>query len=158
MIDRNAMLAGLLLVAVYVTGLVSGVVVLRLVEPEGPSAWPEPWARPMRPAPGTGPLNGRPEPGFSVGVLAQRLDLSPDQVVAVDEIVERRRDAMTGLMSSLRPAMEAEFARMDAEIRAVLTDEQRAAFDEFIDARFESFGGRNPFGDRLRPSDIPRFR
>jgi hypothetical protein len=165
MIDRNALVAGLLLAVMYVAGLVSGIVVERLVQPDASgavAAWPPPAGavRGMRlPGlpPGIGPDRGRElgamaQPGsFSAVALAFQLDLSAEQEAEVREIIERRQIAMRQIMAGMLPEMEAEFGAMDEEIRAVLTDEQREAFDDFVDAGFARFGDRNPLELRSRP-------
>jgi hypothetical protein len=170
MIDRNALVAGLLLAVMYVAGLVSGIVVERLVQPDASgaiAAWPPPpgSVRGMRlPGlpPGIGPDRGRDlgaqrigamaQPGsFSAVALAFQLDLSAEQEAEVREIIERRQIAMRQIMAGMLPEMEAEFGAMDQEIRAVLTDEQREAFDDFVDAGFARFGDRNPLELRSRP-------
>lgn len=64
--------------------------------------------------------------------LAEKLALSPAQAAAVDSIVERRHQQMRALIAPVRPQMDAVRDTARQQIRRVLTDEQRAQFDDLM--------------------------
>jgi hypothetical protein len=64
--------------------------------------------------------------------LTEELNLSAQQAVAVDSIVERRHREMRALISPMRPQMDAVRDTARQQIRRVLDDAQRARFDELI--------------------------
>ena len=64
--------------------------------------------------------------------LADRLDrelhFDPQQRTRVESILERRRQSIDTIWSSVRPQVETEINAANAEIDKVLNDEQRAKF------------------------------
>jgi hypothetical protein len=64
--------------------------------------------------------------------LADRLDrelhFDPQQRAKVESILERRRQSIDTIWSSVRPQIEVEINATNAEIDKVLTDEQRPKF------------------------------
>lgn len=65
-----------------------------------------------------------------VGHLERELKLTPQQKNAVAAIVERHRQRMDAIGSSIRPQMDQEIAKANAEIAQVLTPEQRVKFEQ----------------------------
>ena len=76
-----------------------------------------PWGRPL----------GRPP--FMPGIGPGELSLSPDQETKARTIAERYRPEMEVVLRESFPKMRALNEKMETEMRAILTDEQRARFD-----------------------------
>ena len=72
--------------------------------------------------------------------LDRELRLSPAQRRQIYEATARARDEAAHVMEPLRPQMAAIFERLRGEIRAVLTEEQRARFDRMV----KEHAGRMP--------------
>ena len=64
--------------------------------------------------------------------LTEELHLAPEQSAAVDSIVERRHREMRAVISTVRPQMVAVRDTAREQIRRVLSDAQRARFDELL--------------------------
>ena len=62
--------------------------------------------------------------------LKQRYGLSDEQARRVDSIVQRRRPRVDSLMATVQPRIRAAFDSTSAEIRVLLTPEQRVKFDQ----------------------------
>lgn len=58
-----------------------------------------------------------------------RLGLSDDQRVQAREVIRRGRDRVLRVVDAFDPAMRAAMDSTDAEVRTILSTEQRAAFD-----------------------------
>jgi Spy/CpxP family protein refolding chaperone len=67
--------------------------------------------------------------------LSGELNLTTEQRAAVDSIFERRHREMRAVIATVRPRMDAVRDTARQQIRAVLTDAQRARFDEIIAKR-----------------------
>ena len=67
--------------------------------------------------------------------LFERLQLTPEQQVQVEAIMEQGRTQMDAFWAQHRPALRAITDSTRAQIRAVLTPEQRALDDEWIAER-----------------------
>jgi Spy/CpxP family protein refolding chaperone len=65
-------------------------------------------------------------------VLAQRLDLSPDQRAAIDSILDARREAMEAVMARVRPEMDSVRVASRAAMRRLLSPAQQAEFDRMV--------------------------
>ena len=100
-----------LLVAVAVAGFATGA---------ASRTWAEARAR--------GAVDWREECSYS-GLLAHELRLTPAQRDSIHAIMQRRRPAMRAVFEPLRPQMDSLRALTRAEIRAVLTPQQAAAWD-----------------------------
>ncbi len=72
--------------------------------------------------------------------LDRELRLSPAQRRQIYEATARARDEAAHVMEPLRPQMAAIFERLRGEIRAALTEEQRARFDRMV----KEHAGRMP--------------
>jgi Spy/CpxP family protein refolding chaperone len=109
---RRARFVGVaILVIMFVAGALSGAATMRVVSSDEP-------AMRMRAQ--------REHPD-----LLERLELTPEQRVRVDAVLERRRAEMEQFWEEHRPALRAITDSARAELRAVLTPEQRD-----IEARF----------------------
>ena len=67
--------------------------------------------------------------------LFERLQLTPEQQVQVEAIMEQGRTQMDAFWAEHRPTLRAIADSTRAQIRAVLTPEQRALDDEWIAER-----------------------
>jgi Spy/CpxP family protein refolding chaperone len=78
-------------------------------------------------------------------MLKQRYDLSDEQATRVEAIVQRRRPRVDSLMATVQPALRSAFDSTNAEIRLVLTPEQRVKFDHDQERRRRDVGrGHRP--------------
>ena len=66
--------------------------------------------------------------------LARDLSLSEEQRAAVDAALDRRNERMREIMEPLRPQMDSAVQQTRDEIRQLLTPEQRAQFEQLLDA------------------------
>lgn len=62
-------------------------------------------------------------------MLQERYGLSDEQARRVEAIVARRRPRVDSLMATVQPRVRAMYDTTNAEIRVLLTPEQRAKFD-----------------------------
>jgi uncharacterized membrane protein len=158
MITKQALFAGLILLAVYVAGAISGVALTRITNtgrgtgfpafPPGSVGFPRPRLSPGERNP--------PDRGAFAGMLARRLDLSAEQEQRVQDVLETHRQKLDSILAGIRPNMEQQFSEMDAAIRAILTAEQARDYEAFVNEEFGRLGGRNPLGPPYRPRpDLP---
>ena len=75
--------------------------------------------------------------------LFERLELTPEQRVQVDAIMERRRDEMDAFWKQHGPQLRAITDSARVEIRSVLTEEQRAVEEEFRAERRRHYESRH---------------
>lgn len=76
--------------------------------------------------------------------FSDEIDLSPDQIAAVGKILEAKREKITALRAEVHPRFKEIRESTRAEIRALLTDQQRPKFEklqEEWDARFKKRRG-----------------
>jgi Spy/CpxP family protein refolding chaperone len=135
---RERLLAVALLVVVFLAGVLATLVVVR-VGRRGPRGAfmgrPAAFAVWRRPGPGGGRAGGR---GFGGGrldltrALSDRLQLTSDQRQKIAQILDQRRQATDSLLRAMRPRLQQNLDSTRAEIRAVLTPEQRTEFDRFV--------------------------
>jgi hypothetical protein len=64
--------------------------------------------------------------------LAAELDLSEEQRAQVGATAERYREQVSALWTEMRPRYDALEEEMRAEIRGLLTEEQRVAYEELL--------------------------
>ena len=74
------------------------------------------------------PVDWRSECSYS-GTMTRELGLTAAQRDSIHAILQRRRPAMRAVFDQVRPQMDSLRAQMHAEIRAVLTPAQAAAWD-----------------------------
>ena len=80
-------------------------------------------------------------------MLKQRYGLSDEQATRIDGIVQRRRPRVDSLMATVQPRIRAAFDSTNAEIRVLLTPEQRVKFDRDQERRRRDHGrGHRPPG------------
>jgi len=77
--------------------------------------------------------------------MQRRYGLSDDQTRRIDAIVQRRRPRVDSLMATVQPRIRAAFDTTNAEIRVLLTPEQRVTFDRDQERRRRDLGrGHGP--------------
>ena len=81
-----------------------------------------------------------------------RYGLSPTQTRQVESILAKRRPRVDSLMASVRPQLRAAFDSTSAEIRTVLTPQQRVKFDREAAIRRHNFD-RTTGARTLQPHD-----
>jgi Spy/CpxP family protein refolding chaperone len=112
---RTKLLAAGVILATLVAGTLAGVAADRMLGRRAALAETPP-----------APCVSRPEGGATV---FESLDLTADQRTRVDAVLERRRRQMEVLWQQARPGMRAVVDSTEAEIRVILTPEQRGEFD-----------------------------
>ncbi len=113
---RTKLMAAGVILATLVAGTLAGVAADRVLSRRAALAE----------APRPVPCSGRPEGGLTV---FETLDLSAEQRAQVDAVLERRRRQMDLLWQQARPGMRALVDSTEAEIRVILSPDQRAEFD-----------------------------
>ena len=73
--------------------------------------------------------------------LSEHLDLTAEQRRELDEVLTRRRTRLQEFHETVRTRFEREQRGLRDSIRGVLTDEQRARFDESFPGRSRRRGG-----------------
>jgi Spy/CpxP family protein refolding chaperone len=83
-----------------------------------------------------------PQPVFNRFELSRRavnqLDLTPEQRGRIERIIRENQDRIADYFQILEPDMQGTFRKMQADIRAELTPEQRRRFEE----KFQRLRGR----------------
>ena len=95
--------------------------------------------------------------------LAKDLDLTPDQQARLKPIIDRENEELRQLRRTAQRTTAAVLVRLESEIAAVLTPEQKAKFDEQVKARREKMRHfmeershrLKGFGDRDMPMPPP---
>lgn len=85
--------------------------------------------------------------GSYVDWLAEELSLNPEQRTQVEAYIDRHREAVSALWREMRPQFEARKAQLRDDIRRILDDEQRAAYEALL-AREAERGRHNRRGGR----------
>lgn len=120
---KRARITGLLLIiVVFVAGALAGAATMRVV-----NANEAPVMRSQKHPPD----------------LFDRLQLTPEQRTRVDVILERRRSEMEEFWNEHRPALRAIADSARAELRTVLTPEQRVIEEQFMTERRKHMGRRD---------------
>src|SRR5687767_8450123 len=123
--SRRARFIGMaVLVLTFAAGALAGAATMQVVDADEPGAL----SRPDR---------GRHGPPF-----LDRLNLTAEQRAQVDRILERRRAEMERFWTEHRPLLRGIADSARAEVRAVLTPEQRALEERFMAERREQFQKR----------------
>jgi Spy/CpxP family protein refolding chaperone len=113
---KRARATGIAILALmFLVGALSGAATMRVVSADDAS---------MR----MGPQRAHPD-------LLERLELTPEQRTRIDAILERRRAEMEEFWDQHRPALRAITDSARAELRAVLTPEQREIEERFMEER-----------------------
>ncbi|MBI4445160.1 MAG: hypothetical protein HY645_04560 [Acidobacteria bacterium] len=71
-----------------------------------------------------------------VAKLRAELDLNDQQVASIEKIVDSCRQRFLALRDDFKPLSDRLVSKMNADIRAILTSEQRERFDKFLDREF----------------------
>jgi Spy/CpxP family protein refolding chaperone len=124
------LLAVALLLGVFSAGALTGAAANRLLEAReaGPVMTRDRFERSPPERTGTRVQFGR----SPATMLEQRLDLSAEQVAEIESIFEGRRVRTEAILRDFQPRLQAQRDSADVEIRAVLTSEQAAEFDELV--------------------------
>lgn len=83
-------------------------------------------------------IERRPHPREIVDRMAQRLDLSTEQIAQVETIVEKRMQELHKIWEEGRPRVREQFDLMREEITAVLNEEQAEEWRSYI-RKFDRF-------------------
>ncbi|HEX2191503.1 MAG TPA: hypothetical protein VHG51_21505 [Longimicrobiaceae bacterium] len=135
--SRARLLGIALLVATFAAGLLAGAAFDRTLaarEPEPPqeAGWD---------------CRGH---GAKTSMILDRLDLTPEQRTRVDAVMERRRAQADSFWEREGPRMRAIVDSTRAEVRAILTPEQRAEYDRL---REEHRAARRAARERERAAE-----
>jgi Spy/CpxP family protein refolding chaperone len=115
---RQARLTGMTMLAItFLVGSLTGAAAMRVADTDGASKLMRTKAHQERQG------------------LLQRLELTTDQRAQVDVILERRRQEMEAFWEVHRPTLQAIADSARAELRSVLTDEQRQIEAQFMGER-----------------------
>lgn len=123
--SRTRIWFSVFVVAIFVAGLASGVLLGRRMGP------------PLRAGgPGSGMIGGGgrsgPPPGRLVERLNRDLQLTPEQRDRVEAIFEARRPRLEAVQREVMMRAADEQRELRAEIRSVLTPEQQVRFDRWL--------------------------
>lgn len=121
MMEKPRTLALALLIGALALGTTAGVAVDRLVA--RPGACPTDQSRRH---------NGRDDRSSYLEWLTAQLELTVEQRSHVERTVDEHRTAVTALWREMRPEFEALKARLREDIRTVLDDQQREAYDALL--------------------------
>ena len=127
------LLSAVIVLAAFLAGAAAGVGFYR---------WAGPERRP-------GPPRGAPSP---LPPHLAGLGLSAEQAAQAERIVERHRPALDAVLRESYPRMQAIVGQMHAEVRAILTPEQRRRFDDLV-SRAPPWAG--PGGPAPGPPGMP---
>lgn len=86
-------------------------------------------------------------PGNRMDELAERLNLTPDQKVKMQEIFNDTREQLRAVRRESEPKLEEIRRQADGRLQTVLTPEQWQQFQKIKDER-QRRGGRGPRGER----------
>lgn len=147
---RGRLLAVAVLVSVFMAGGLTAAAVIQVIRasgvgspPAGVLDGPPPGGRPgMGPGMGPGQVRRMGGPGMRDGPaglppmvmsrrMAQRLGLNPEQEEEIRGILERRHEVADSIMRGVFPRLRAQLDSTRAEVREVLTPEQRERFDRW---------------------------
>jgi hypothetical protein len=117
---RIHLLTALLLVGTFAAGVVTGAGVVRSVVPPAP------------PAAAPAPVPAPPLPAYR---LPREVRLTPEQDARAREIGERFRPELEALAREMRPKVRSVQDRMEAELLALLTPEQRRQLADIAERR-----------------------
>ena len=139
---RRARLLGMaLLAATFLTGTLAGAAIDQAVA-----------ARQPDPAADAGRRCDGP-PGKKTQAILHQLDLTPEQRERVDAIMERRRRQADAFWEREGPRMRSIVDSTRAEIRAVLTPEQRAEYDRLREAHRAARRAEHARRDSVRAAE-----
>lgn len=125
-LDRNALMAGLVLLLVLLAGAVLGGTVVKTLMPQfGPPGMLRGGGPPGGP-PGGGP----PEPEVVARLMGRELGLTSEQQTQVEVLLREEMAATRALMEELRPKLDGQHARSRERLEALLTPEQKQRLDQ----------------------------
>jgi Spy/CpxP family protein refolding chaperone len=132
---KARLLAMILIVGVFLAGAVSGLAASRFLPTRdaGAAVLTGERAAPGTPAETAG-RGGQPRRSMAI-MLQRRLELSEAQRAQIEQIFTARRAKTEMVLQDVEPRIQAQRDSTDLEIRAILTPEQQAAFEEMVAAR-----------------------
>jgi Spy/CpxP family protein refolding chaperone len=132
--SRTRIWFSLFILAVFCVGLALGVVLGRRMPPA-----PQRSGMFMGPAPG-----GRPRAGMLIERLDRELQLTADQKARVQAIFDGRRSHLEAVQRDIAARAEQEQRELQSELRKVLTPDQQARFDRWLEEQPRGRRGRPP--------------
>jgi Spy/CpxP family protein refolding chaperone len=134
--SRTRIWFSLFILAVFCVGLTLGLVLGRRMPlmPQRPGMF-------MGPSGGPG---GRPRGGMLIERLDRELQLTADQKTRVQAIFDGRRSHLEAVQRDIAARAEQEQRELQAEIRKVLTPDQQARFDRWLEQQPRGRRGRPP--------------
>jgi Spy/CpxP family protein refolding chaperone len=151
--------AAVLLLVVFVSGALVGAAGMRVLDGRDPGDRVE--DVPLGNRGDRRPRPPRVPGGRFMEALGERLDLTDAQQEEIETILEGRQRQAQRVFESIGPRMRASIDSMEAEIRAVLTEEQQAAYADLLAesrGREGWDGRRGPPGGRPFPRGPNRGR
>ncbi len=82
--------------------------------------------------------------------MTETLGLTDEQRTRIEDALDRRRAAAEAAMDGVLPMLQSQMDSLDAEIEAILDEEQRAAFRDYRSRDRERFGRRGGWPTRER--------
>ncbi|MPY86553.1 MAG: hypothetical protein GEU99_01370 [Luteitalea sp.] len=110
---------GVFVVLVFGAGVATGLLLHRYLEPPLAADGPAPLAE------GAAPMR-------LMALMADELDLTPDQQRKLEAIVDARRQKVGAFRENLRVRFQREATEVGAEIGHILTPDQRKRFDALV--------------------------
>jgi hypothetical protein len=93
---------------------------------------------------GAGPGPRPPRPGMLIERLDRELQLTDDQKTRVQSIFDARRPHLEAIQRDMATRASEEQRQLQAEIRQVLTKDQQARFDKWLEQQPRGRRGRPP--------------
>ncbi len=131
---RTMLKAGIVIILVFVIGFFAGIGALgTFLYIKGP---PVPFFKDVEHFPPP------PGPPLRLEKIARDIDLSEQQRIQIEQILDQARNRMRGLRKKIKPELKKVFEQTRREIRALLDEDQQQQFDlniEKIKARSKKF-------------------
>ena len=137
--SRTRVWFSLFVLAIFCVGLAVGLVLGRRM-PRPPFDGPGMFMGARSAAPGPRP----PRPGMLVERLDRELQLTDDQKTRVQAIFDARRPRLEAIQRDMATRAAEEQRELQAEIRQVLTADQQARFDRWLEQQPRGRRGRPP--------------
>ncbi len=137
----------LFVLAVFCLGGAAGLMLGRQMERNDRFDRP-PAGRPFGPGGPRGGPGGGPPPQVLLERLSRDLDLSADQRAQLDVVLHASRDRVEQFQREVRGRFDDEQRSLHQEIRKILTPDQQARFDRFVQEGRRGRGPGRGRGDR----------
>jgi uncharacterized membrane protein len=140
---NSRVVAGLVMVALFVMGAVAGGMATSLFRRDPPPPWVQPPFDGSRTRPPRGPVGPRSVlPAQYLERLERQLGLSGAQRDSIEAILELQREQAESTLRDLEPRLRASVDSALAQVRAVLDAEQQEEFDSLVVRDREILGRR----------------